>query len=543
MTTTAHRRAPSSAAPDAPALTPLELGRWVWRQLTSMRTALLLLLLLAIAAVPGSVVPQADVDAVRVVRWRADHPKLTPIYEQLGLFDVYRSVWFSAIYLLLMVSLVGCIVPRTAAYWRAWRARPPRAPRRLSRLPGHASYAIEGGQERGDLLAAAREVLARRGYRVVVDEDAVAGERGRLRELGNLVFHLAVLVVLVGVAWGGLFGYSGGAIVVVGQSFSNQLAQYDDFVPGALMDVADLQPYALDVRDFDVDFTATGPAVGMPQDFVASVDYTTEPGAPTRSYDLRVNHPLDLGGGSVYLVGHGYAPRLTLRDGTGEVVYSGPTVFLPEDATFASFGVVKAPDAQPQQIGLQGGFYPTYGFTMKTGPFSRYPDAFNPVVSLQVYQGDLGLDQGDGQSVYALDLDGLTELEEADGSMFRLDLALGQTKKLPDGLGTVSFEGLDRWVKLQMGHRPGTWLALSGVILALLGLMGSLFVRPRRAWIRVRPDGEVDLVEVGVLDRTGGSDPRAEAEALLEAFRAAPSSSSGRGSGVRSSPPDPQEDA
>ena len=93
-----------------------------------MRTALVLLFLLALAAVPGSVVPQENIDAVKVANWKADHPTLTPVYETLGLFNVYGSVWFSAIYILLMVSLVGCVVPRLRVYWRAMRAQPPPRP-------------------------------------------------------------------------------------------------------------------------------------------------------------------------------------------------------------------------------------------------------------------------------------------------------------------------------------------------------------------------------------------------------------------------------
>jgi cytochrome c biogenesis protein len=95
-----------------PALSPVELSRWAWRQLTSMRTALVLLFLLALTAVPGSVVPQRNIDAVKVANFQDAHPQLTPLYVKLGLFDVYGSVWFSAVYILLMISLVGCIVPR-----------------------------------------------------------------------------------------------------------------------------------------------------------------------------------------------------------------------------------------------------------------------------------------------------------------------------------------------------------------------------------------------------------------------------------------------
>ena len=111
-----------------------ELARWAWRQLTSMRTALILLFLLALGAIPGSVIPQEAVDSLRASQWREAHPKLTPVYEKLGLFSVYNSVWFSAIYILLMLSLVGCIVPRLMVYWRGVRRQPPKAPRNLGRL-------------------------------------------------------------------------------------------------------------------------------------------------------------------------------------------------------------------------------------------------------------------------------------------------------------------------------------------------------------------------------------------------------------------------
>ena len=67
-----------------------------------------------------------------------------------------------------------------------------------------------------------------------------------------------------------------------------------------------------------------------------------------------------IGGTDVFLIGHGYAPVITIRDGEGEIATGGPTVFLPTDQSFASFGVVKAPDASPNQIGLEGTFYPTF---------------------------------------------------------------------------------------------------------------------------------------------------------------------------------------
>jgi cytochrome c biogenesis protein len=505
--------APPSAPP---ALSPVELARWAWRQLTSMRTALVLLFLLALAAVPGSVVPQRNIDSVKVSQWQDRHQQLTPIYDKLGLFDVYGSVWFSAIYILLMVSLVGCFLPRLRIYWRALRAQPPRAPRNLTRLP--ESRTFETDEDVDVVTARATRVLRRRRFRVVERDGAVCAERGYLREAGNLLFHLAVLVVLVGFASGQLFGYKGSVVTVVGSGFANTLSQYDDFDPGALFSPDDLQPLSFDVDDFHVTFLTDGPEMGQPKSFDADVTYRSSPGASPKKYDLAVNHPLQVDGTSVFLVGHGYAPVVTVRDGNGDVAYKGPVVFLPQDSSFKSVGVIKVPGAKPEQLGFEGVFLPTYGFTMARGPFSQFPDTLDPVLSLVPYHGDLGLDQGTPQSVYTLDKKGMKTYPSADpkrlGPDARIKLDEGQTVKLPDGNGSIRFDGVQRWVKLQVSHQPGKGWALGGVVIGILGLMGSLFIRPRRAWVRAtRRDGRT-VVELAGLDRSSGGDLSDEVDEL-----------------------------
>jgi cytochrome c biogenesis protein len=511
------------APPGAVPLAPLEFLRWAWRQLTSMRTALILLFLLALAAVPGSVVPQDSVDSVAAAQWRDRHGTLTPIYEKLGLFSVYDSVWFSAIYILLMISLVGCILPRTRVYWRALRARPPAAPRNLSRLPEHRTFESDAAPEA--ILAEARTAL--RGYRLVGDDTSVSAERGKLREAGNLLFHLSVLIVLVGFAGGTLLGFKGGVIVVTGNGFANSLSQYDDFRPGALFRPDDLAPFDFTVEDFDVTFITEGREAGMAHKFSAGLDYRTSPTASPRQTRISVNHPLTIDGTKIYLISHGYAPHITVRDGTGQVAYSGPVVFLPEDSTFRSFGVVKVPDARgpdgPTQLGFEGELYPTYAFTKATGPFSAFPDAKNPALSLLAYSGDLGLDAGVPQSVYSLDKDGLDPIEGTNGKPLRIDLMLHQTVELPDGMGSITFDGMSRFVKLQVSRSPGDWIALVGVVLALVGLLGSLFIRPRRIWVKVRrTDGSTGgrtLVEVAGLDRSAGGDLAGEIDAIAATLK------------------------
>jgi len=516
----AHADAPEPSDRRTGDLTAREFLRWAWRQLTSMRTALVLLLLLALAAIPGSVIPQSGVDSLKTSRWQADHPDLTPIYERLGLFSVYDSAWFAAIYTLLMVSLVGCIIPRLFVYWRALRAQPPAAPRHLSRLPVHTYYATD--ETPGDVLARAHTVLKKRGYRLRdgSEEGWVAAERGYLREAGNLLFHLAVVVVLVGFAVGGLFGYKGGVILVVGNGFSNNLTQYDDFDPGSLFDADGMEPFRFKVDQFDVEWIDDGPRQGMARGFNAHVTYREAPGSADQTYDLRVNHPLKIGGTEVFLIGHGYAPVITIRDGNGEVAYSGPTVFLPEDAGFRSFGVVKAPDAEPAGIGLEGLFFPTY-LSIDGNPVNVMGDLKNPTLSLLAYTGDLGLDDGTPQSVYELDKSKLTKVTEPDGSMFRVDLQEGQSIDLPDGAGSVTFEGVERWNKLQISRTPGMHVTLAGVVLALAGLLLSLFIRPRRVWVRARraEDGTTTTVDVGGLDRSTAGDVETEVSEVVAGLR------------------------
>ena len=504
-----------------------ELLRWAWRQLTSMRTALVLLLLLALAAVPGSLIPQSGVDSLKASRWQDEHTTLTPIYERLGLFDVYSTPWFGAIYVLLMVSLVGCIVPRLRVYWRGLRAQPPAAPRQLLRLPDSSSYTTS--EEPDAVLDRARTLLKRQRYRIrrggagIDGQDAVSAERGYLREAGNLVFHLSIIFVLVGFAMGSLLGYKGGVIVVVGPDagFTNTPSQYDDLDPGSLFSESRMDPFTFHIDDFKVQWLKSGPRQGMAKGFQSELTYCQKADcSDEKQYDLRVNHPLTIGNTEVFLIGHGYAPVITVRDGQGKVSYSGPTVFLPQNQTFFSYGVVKATAAKPLQIGLQGVFYPTFIMDDKGNPTTLMGDDLNPLISMHVYAGDLN-PTGGAQSVYALNTAAAKQVMNPDDPKqpLRLDMKPGQTVQLPNGLGSVTFDGVDRWNRLQISQSPGKSLALGGVVLCLIGLLGSLFIRPRRVWVRARRGDGGTLVEVASLDRSGGGDTAAVVRSLVEALQ------------------------
>ena len=460
---------------------PLGLGgflRWCWRQLTSMRVALILLFLFAIAAVPGSVLPQEGNDPIRVNDWIDGNPTWGPLLERLGFFDVYAAPWFAAIYLLLFISVIGCVIPRTRLHWRAMRGTPPPAPRRLDRLAGFRTWSAD--TPASEVLDRAAVDLADRRWRVSRGADWVAAEKGYLRETGNLLFHASLIALLVSVAFGALFGWRGNVIVREGSGFSNTLTQYDAWGGGRLVDSSELPPFTVTLEDFRVDFERTESQRGAPRLFEADLAVRPEPGAPVEQVMVRVNEPLSVDGAKVFLVGHGYAPQIIVRDATGRVVIDEPVPFLPQDGNQTSTGVLKAPDATPS-LGIQGLFLPTAAVDDVRGPHSTFPAPDDPAVFLSAWAGDLGLDGGVPQSIYSLDTEGMTQLGlEA--------LRPGQTWDLPGGNGSIEFAGYERWASFQIAHDPGKEPALISAILALVGLMLSLFVRRRRLWVRATTD-------------------------------------------------------
>ena len=456
--------------------------RFAWATLTSMRTALILLLVLGIAAVPGSLLPQRPTNPVGVSDYLKTNPQIGPWLDRLGFFDVFGSAWFAAIYLLLFISLIGCILPRTATYLREVRAQPAPAPGRLTRLPGHTSAVLES--DAATVLNAAEAHLRARKYRVRREADSVSAERGYLRETGNLVFHICLVAMLVGLAWGSLFQFRGTAIVVEGQAFSNTLTQYDDFGSGAAFRASQLTPFTVTLDAFDVRFE-TGPVqTGAAREFNAHVT-VSRPGQDDTTESLQVNAPLQLGGEQVSLLGHGYAPVVTVKDGNGDVAFSGPVVFLPQDANFRSDGVVKVPDARPERLAFQGVFLPTSVSGGASGMVSAFPDALNPELLLNVWSGPPRQETGKPENVYALDTTGLTQLMDEAGNPVSVALTPGTGFKLPDGKGSISFDGWKRWTKLQVSNTPGGWLVLGSVMLAVLGMALSLTVKPRRLFVRV----------------------------------------------------------
>ena len=471
----------------------VEMLRWAWGQLTSMRTALFLLFLLALAAIPGSMIPQQSISPISVMDFQKANPFWDKIFEPLGFYNIYTSPMFSAVYLLLFVSLIGCILPRIGKYLRAVRKPPPKLPARIERLPETATAPVTS--DLAGQLDRAEAWLKSKRYRTRRHADGVSAERGYSREAGNLVFHVSLLAVLVGLAWSHLLGFMGTAVIVEGRGFANVITQYDDFNAGIWLDTDDLEPFSVDINAFHAEFETGEVQRGAARRFDA--DVTLHDASGSRTELLTVNEPLSAAGGTqVNLIGHGYAPIFTVRDGNGDVAFSGHVVFLPQDGNFASVGVVKVPDARPQRLAFEAFFFPT-AILNETGPHSAFPDALSPEVWLNAWFGEPAEETGIPESVYTLNTTGLEPVPGDNGEVLRARMKPGAGFTLPNDLGSISFDGWSRWVKIQISDTPGNMMTLISIAIGMAGLCVSLFVRPRRLFVRVADS----VATVGGLDR------------------------------------------
>jgi cytochrome c biogenesis protein len=458
---------------------------------------------------PGALLPQRSLNANKVGDYIAEHGWWGRLLNRLQFFDVYASVWFSAIYLLLMISLVGCLLPRTFEYFKALKAKPVLTPRNLSRMPHHVESTVD--KARPEVVAEANKAL--RGWRKTEQEEdgatTISAERGYLRETGNLIFHFAMLGLIVALAIGKMFGYEGQVIVKAdgSQEFCNAgVLGYDSFHPGLRVDGTDLSPFCLKVDKFDVNFLDTG----QPDLYRAQVQYQSGADLDTgtwRQYGLEVNSPLRTAGDRIYLLGHGYAPVFTVTFPNGEKRTmdtqwrpSNQTTMLSEGATkFDPPDITDAQERRTKQIAITGLLAPTaamHGSLLD----SSFPDLRDPAVAVDVLRGDLGIDNGRGQSIFTVD-----QSMVDDGRLKKVareNLKPGGEIKLDDGT-VVHFDGVKRWVYLQVSHDPTQLWVLVFAILIILGIGASLTIKRRRLWVRVSTTAEGrTVVEVGGLART-----------------------------------------
>ena len=181
-------------------------------------------LLVGLGSIPGSVFPQRTQSPLKVREYFENNPSGAKLMDRFYLFDVYGSPWFSAMYILLFISLIGCVVPRSWHYFREIFKAPTPAPSSLDSMDGF--QVVDGN------ISDAEGWLKAHRFRIARNGKSIAAEKGYLRETGNLVFHLSLIVVLLGIAGSSVYGMRGEAIINVGERFINTPTSYDNLAPG-----------------------------------------------------------------------------------------------------------------------------------------------------------------------------------------------------------------------------------------------------------------------------------------------------------------------
>lgn len=501
--------------------------RATWHWLTSMRTALVLLFLLALAAIPGALLPQRTVSATLVDDFLAANPTMGPIYDRLQLFNVFGSTWFIAIVILLMVSLVGCIIPRTMEHWRAFRAKPTRAPKFLHRMPLHAEGVVDKPMR--EVEADLGRILKRwntASYSPKQDRAGVfsiSAEKGYTRELMNLLFHIGLVGMIIAFTAGRMVFYEGQVIVVTNSAseyavpveqsreFCNTSpANFDVFRAGPLFDGTGLTPFCFEAHNFSADYLNNGQANGFASDISYTEDISADK-ANWEDYTLRVNHPLRVGGDRVYLQGHGFAPQVTVTWPDGEsrtqmiqyrptdvqnFLSTGVMRFDPPAGTYPDLG-----ERRQNQLAIEGVFAPTAEWIGPNGDqlASAFPAMTDPAMAVDIYLGDAGLDTGRPQNIFTLDQSLI-----ADGRLEKLDrvnLELGQEVIIDGGI-TVRFDGAAEYANFQVAKDPTQLWALGTTVVMLGSLIGSVTIKRRRIWARLIPEGDTTRIELAGLART-----------------------------------------
>jgi cytochrome c biogenesis protein len=295
-----------------------------------------------------------------------------------------------------------------------------------------------------------------------------------------MLFHVSLLVLLVGLAYGKGYGYRGQAAIVEGETWANARVGYDSFSAGRFFGPDRLAPFQLRLDDFSNSFYDNN----TPRSFVSHLTALDLDGHELRSQRVAPNRPMTVDGVRIFQSDYGYVPVVRVQDAKGKQLLAPQEVLtLRDPASEWSTGAVKVTRASPQ-VGLE--------LTMFTGlrtapdcpggaPFCNDPRLVNPVLVVLAYQGDLQADKA--QSVFTLDRSRLRLLGDRP-----LLLLPGQSRKLANGM-VVSFTNLKQYSVLTLARDPGVPVVAAAAALLLAGLIPSLYVTRRRVWVRAVPAG------------------------------------------------------
>ncbi len=188
-----------------------------WAFFSSMKTAIVLLLVLAAASMAGTLIPQNEPPEFYLNKFGAQKYALM---QRLSLTDVYHSTWFSVLLLLIGINLAVCSLNRFGMAWRrTFRPGVGTEVGTVRAMGRSENLRCESGAP--DTASKAAEFLKSRGYRVLSSQSGASvslyASKGRLGIWGPYLVHLSILVVFAGAIYGGAFGFRGFTTITEGE--------------------------------------------------------------------------------------------------------------------------------------------------------------------------------------------------------------------------------------------------------------------------------------------------------------------------------------
>jgi cytochrome c biogenesis protein len=424
------------------ALSARSVSRRIWRTLSSIKTGVVLIILVVIFSVAGTVIlqrPMTDPDDMQ----RAYSPTMLRFLDATGLTDVFHARWFVGLMVLVSLSIIAASVERFPHAWRYF-ARPYKSPDESFRraLTTQAQIAISD-EERG--LSAAERALRHQGLRseriVRPNSFSLFSERHRISEMAVYIVHASLLLIFLGYVGDALYGWKG-FLTLTPRNQSNQV---------------ELRNGVTRTLPFSIRCDGTGEETytdGTPKRWWSKL-VVLEDGREVERKEIAVNDPLVYRGVRFYQASWGRTGKLD------ELVLDATP------ATGSAGTPQEIPLTQNQTVALDADtsvqlaeFIPD--FVVEDGHvYARSNDIVNPAVHMIVTSKKANR----SVNYWLPEIPGIAE-NATSPYVFE-----------PRELKTGVYTGL------QVSHEPGQWSVWAGVVLMAIGLTFVFYVVHVRLWV------------------------------------------------------------
>jgi cytochrome c biogenesis protein len=470
----------------------------VWKFFSSVKLAVVLLIILAIVSVIGTVIQQNEAPEKYL---REYSQPMAQLFEMLGFFDMYHTWWFVLLLFLVTANLTVCTLDRLPHTLRILTAPlKPIDEDSLRAVPYKKEISFKGSPDKAGELGA--RVLKAHGYRFIestgTDGSQFMTQKGLYSRLGVYITHLSIILIFVGALIGSFFGFKAFLNLPEGSAskfvYLRNEPMWDQIMSALGISESPVihnpqggvpaMPLGFFVQcdNFDVDYyiSPSGRPTGMPSEYHSNLTVFNLAGQKILDKRIRVNDPLTHHGITFYQSSYGPIP-----DAKGKVILN-----IRKKSDTQSAGETVSIDAGASL------FVPSINRTIKVSGFSPYgmrdpasgqvqffrtdnEEYINPALELEVFQGTKRLYQ-------------TIVLKTDTGNAF-----------MPEDyiIGYRGYWGT-RYTGLQVTKDPGVWVVYTGFILLCIGPLIAFFGSHKKLWVRIQDrKGQAIILVAGSANR------------------------------------------